>query len=196
VNFLRQRPDVRSSALDAVVKTGASSVGFHRQAALTRRALSATQRQIVQVCELSVQQLGLSRSVGQIFGVIYCSPRPLAFGDVAGILDISKGSVSQGLRFLRELGAIKLVEVSGDRRELYAAEIELRSLIAEVLQTRLREPLESGSARLRALTKQLKASDEPDREFLNQRLASLQAWHRKALLILPLIQRILGPDRG
>jgi hypothetical protein len=64
------------------------------------------------------------------------------------------------------------------------------------LQTRLREPLEAGSVRLKKLKKQLRFSTEPDRAFLRQRLDSLHTWHRKALLILPLVQRFLGSSRG
>jgi DNA-binding transcriptional regulator GbsR (MarR family) len=119
----------------------------------------------------------------------------MAFADVAANLELSNGSVSQGLRFLREFGAIKLVKVPGDRRELFAAETELRRLLVAALQTRLREPLESGSERLKAIKKRLRSSTEPDREFLSQRLDGLQSWHRKALLILPLVQRFLGSAR-
>jgi DNA-binding transcriptional regulator GbsR (MarR family) len=161
-----------------------------------RRRLTTTQQEIVQVCEAAVVQCGFSRSVGQIFGVVYCSPMPVAFADVATCLELSKGSVSQGLRFLREFGAIKVVSVPDDRRELFASETKLRRLLVGALQTRLRVPLESGSERLKALKKKLRRSTEPDREFLTQRLDSLHTWHRKALLILPLVQRFLGSDRG
>jgi len=161
-----------------------------------RRRLSVTQQEIVQVCEAVVQQFGFPRSVGQIFGVLYGSPQPLAFADVAASLDISSGSVSQGLRFLREFGAIKVVSDPGDRRELFTAETELRRLLVGALQTRLRLPLESGAARLKVLKKQLRGSGEPDRAFLTQRIGSLQTWHRKALLILPLVQSSFGPDSG
>jgi len=167
-----------------------------RTARKATRRLSATQRDIVLVCEAAVQQFGFSRSVGQIFGVVYCSSAPLAFADVVASLELSNGSVSQGLCYLREFGAIQLVKVSGDRRELYAAETELRRLLVSALQARLRVPLESGSARLKVIKKRLRNSNEPDREFLSQRLESLQTWHRKALLILPLVQRFLGSDRG
>jgi len=182
----------------SVALSGATADGLPGRAArrTPRRLLSAAQREIIQVCEAAVLQFGFSRSVGQIFGVIYCSPDPLAFADVAARLELSNGSVSQGLRFLREFGAIKLITVPGDRRELFAAETELRRLLVTALQTRLRVPLESGSERLKALKKRLRTSTEPDREFLSQRLDSLHTWHRKALLILPLVQRFLGSDRG
>jgi len=198
VSFLRQsnRPN-RTNARAVASATAAAEDLSDRPARKTpRRRLSAAQREIIQVCEAAVLQFGFSRSVGQIFGVIYCSPDPLAFADVAARLELSNGSVSQGLRFLREFGAIKLITVPGDRRELFAAETELRRLLVTALQTRLRVPLESGSERLKALKKRLRTSTEPDREFLSQRLDSLHTWHRKALLILPLVQRFLGSDRG
>lgn len=166
-----------------------------RSERLDRRRLSTTQREIVRVCADAVQQLGLSRSTGQIFGVIYSSPRPLAFADVVASLELSKGSVSMGLRFLRELGAIRLVAVPGDRRELFVAETELRRLLAGVVQTRLRAPLESGAQRLKAIQRRFAASDEPDRDFIEQRLASLRSWHGKALFFLPLVQKFIG-SRG
>jgi len=156
------------------------------------RKLSETQEEIVSVCADVVQQLGLSRSMGQIFGVIYCSPRPLAFTDVTAALPLSKGSVSQGLRFLRELGAIKVVEVDGDWREHFVAETKLRRLLSGVLETRLRAPLKSSVVRLRAIERKLARSDVPDRDFLQQRLGSLQTWHRKTLYFLPLLQKFLG----
>jgi DNA-binding transcriptional regulator GbsR (MarR family) len=158
--------------------------------------LSFGQQAIVDVCAEAVQQLGLSRSVGQIYGVIYGSPDPLSFADVVACLGLSKGSVSQGLRFLRELGAVKRVAKPGDRREYFVPVTELRRLIAGVLQTRMRAPLRSGVDRLRTIERQLAASDEPHSEFLQQRISGLQSWHRKALFVLPLIQGLLGPGRG
>jgi hypothetical protein len=53
--------------------------------------------------------LSLPRSIGQIYGVLYASPEPLRFSDIIKHLNISKGSVSQGLQLLRSLGAVVLV---------------------------------------------------------------------------------------
>ena len=155
-------------------------------------ALTPVRSEIVELCADAVQQLGLPRSVGQIFGVIYGSPRPLAFADVVAHLGISNGSASQGLRFLRELGAVRVVDDPTDRRELFVAETELRRLLGGVLQHRFRTPLEAGAERLKTLDARLTTADEADREFLEQRIESLRTWHRKALHLLPLLQSFLG----
>lgn len=58
----------------------------------------------------AVQVFGVPKSVGQIYGLLFASPEPLSFSDIAGCLAISKGSASQGLQLLRSLGAIKVVD--------------------------------------------------------------------------------------
>ena len=129
--------------------------------------------------------------------MIYSSPQPLAFADVVALLGISAGSASQGLRFLRELGAVLPVDDPEGRRERFVAETELRRLLGGVLSHRLRDPLEAGAERLAQLEARLEASgDEPDREFLQQRLDSLRTWHRKALTFLPLLQTFLRTGKG
>jgi HTH-type transcriptional regulator, glycine betaine synthesis regulator len=157
---------------------------------------SLAKNEIVEICADAVQQFGLARSVGQIFGAIYVSPHPLAFADVLAALNLSKGSVSQGLRFLRELGAIKRFEIADDGREYFVPETEIRRLLSALLQARVRAPLESGGRRLERLQRVVIATEDPDRDFLRQRLSSLQAWHRNALFALPLIQRFLGRRLG
>ena len=189
------RPAAGANARPALPAT-ANSVG----AALTAfpadakgpHGLSPVQIEIVEFCAEAAQQLGFSLSVGQIFGVIYAAPRPLVFADVVGFLGVSNGSASQGLRLLRELGAIKLVAIAGDRREHFVAETELRRLLRRLLEARLHPPLESGARRLKTLRQLVDTTTGADATFLRQRVDSLEAWHRKALLFLPLLGSALG----
>lgn len=51
--------------------------------------------------------LGLPKSMGEIYGFVFAAAEPPSFADIEQKLGLSKGSVSQGLRALRELGAIK-----------------------------------------------------------------------------------------
>ena len=44
--------------------------------------------------------MGIPKSVAMIYGVLFGSSEPLSFSDIESKLDISKGSVSQGLRLL------------------------------------------------------------------------------------------------
>ena len=69
----------------------------------------------------AAEMLGLPKSVAAIYAVIFASPRPLSFADVETRLQLSKGSVSQGLRFLRQIGAIRAAE-GGERRGVRSEE--------------------------------------------------------------------------
>ncbi len=59
----------------------------------------------------SAMLLGIPKSVAAIYGICFASPEPLSFSEINERLDISSGSISQGLRVLREVGALKVAQV-------------------------------------------------------------------------------------
>jgi hypothetical protein len=71
--------------------------------------------------------LGIPKSIGQIYGVLYASATPLSFSDIVGRLEISKGSVSQGLQLLRSLGAINVADFGEAKGEGLRAKSQERS---------------------------------------------------------------------
>jgi DNA-binding transcriptional regulator GbsR (MarR family) len=65
--------------------------------------------------------LGLPRSVGEIYGVLYFAENPLSMDEISSRLKISMGSTSQGLKTLRSLKAIRTSYVQGgSKRSLYS----------------------------------------------------------------------------
>ena len=86
----------------------------------------------VEVIHLFVQfagALGQPRSVAELYGLLFASPEPLAMDALIERLNMSKGSASQGLKYLQDLGAVRTVYVAGDRRTHYEAVAELRKLV-------------------------------------------------------------------
>ena len=67
------------------------------------------------------------------------------------LLKISKGSASQGLRALRQLGAVSSVFEPGDRKERFVAEIRLRKLVGGFLREQADPHFEKGIARLKQI---------------------------------------------
>ena len=88
------------------------------------------------------QLIGLPRSTGQIYGLLYLSPGALSLDDVVELLGISKASASTGTRQLASLRAIRQVWVQGDRRDHFEAVPDIGSLLrigyTEFLQPRLK----------------------------------------------------------
>lgn len=168
------------------------------------------------------QVLGVPRSLGEIYGLLFATPQPLAFQDIADRLNLSKGSVSQGLRFLRTVGAIQPVVVAGDRREFFEPVVELRALVGGFLRERLNPQLETWGTRAKALKiehfersetgnsglssqvsgfsavsglrSQVSAAtlDAAGRKVLSGRIDKLKTWQKRANTVLPMIGKMLG----
>lgn len=113
--------------------------------------LSPGEAQVIAIFVKMAQTLGAPRSLGEIYGLLFATPCPLSFQDIHDRLDLSKGSVSQGLRFLRTLGAIQSVAVEGDRREYFEPVVELRALVGGFLRERINPQLEEWGMRAKAV---------------------------------------------
>src|ERR1700729_2801704 len=95
----------------------------------------------------SVQALGLPRSIGEIYGFLFAQPRPQPMEILIRRLGISVGSASQGLKFLKNIGAVKMTLHPGDRREFFSAQTELRKLVVGLIKERIQPHLDNGEAR-------------------------------------------------
>jgi DNA-binding transcriptional regulator GbsR (MarR family) len=135
--------------------------------------------------------LGVPKSVAAIYGVVFASPQPLSFSDVEVRLDISKGSISQGIRVLREMGALKEDSNSEDRTTRFVPDLELRKVAQRFLDTRLKPQLTAGSERLTHLKDTVPTTDEVSEATLRKRLKSLEDWQDRARTLMPLVKAVL-----
>lgn len=154
--------------------------------------LAAAEAEFIAIFVRLAETLSVPRSMGEIYGLLFCSERPLSFEEVGRRLRISAGSVSQGLRFLREIGAVKVVYLPGERRDFFVAETSLRRLAAGFLSEKLGPHLEGGRERMAALETRLGGLPEGSGGHLLARLHLLQNWHRQGSGLLPLINQFLG----
>lgn len=134
--------------------------------------------------------LGTPKSVAAIYGIIFASPEPLSFAHIEERLNISKGSVSQGLRMLRDVGAVQEVSGPHDKAELFEPDTELRRMIERFLDTRVKSELQDGAKRLTNL-KVAAARLTGDTKVLQQRVKKLQTWHDRARALLPFARTFL-----
>ncbi len=137
------------------------------------------------------QIIGVPKSVGEIYGLLWVSPAPVPMDVLATRLSLSKGSVSQGLAVLRNLAAIKTVYIAGDRRDHFEATAQLSKIAEAFFRDTLMPRLENAGtrlARLRSLAADLPA---PERRAAIDRVASLKFWHDKARGFLPFLVKFL-----
>ena len=81
--------------------------------------------------------LGVPRSIGQLYGLLFMGARALTAQDCVEALGISRSSAGQSLKVLKELGAIKSHFKTGDRSERFIIEPDLGVFLAKILDGRL-----------------------------------------------------------
>jgi DNA-binding transcriptional regulator GbsR (MarR family) len=138
----------------------------------------------------------LPKSIGAIYGLLFASPEPIGFEECMERLGISKGSTSNGLRFLQRVGAIKPIHGVGNRRTVYTAETSLRRLVIGLLNDIVVPHLKVSGEQLGRMREELKISNgelsPADRKVLEERLKLLDAWSRKGRMLLPVLERFLA----
>ena len=158
-----------------------------------QHALDPLERQVVDFFVDAVRVLGLPRSIGEIYGLLFISQSALSLDDLVRRLGISKGSASQGLRMLKSLGAVRGVDGGADRRTYYQPAIELKRLAGGFIREQIRPHLESGQTKISRLAKTTQDLDDPIRkQFLSERVDRLESWLRSSGRVLPVLQKLLG----
>jgi len=159
--------------------------------------LTLFEQRVTEVFVRIADIMGIPKSVGEIYGLLFASAKPLSFQDIIDRLRISKGSASQGLRLLRANGAIKLVYIPGDRRDYFVPETELRALVSGFLREKVQPHLESGSARIEMLEELVRsverdAGETEDTAAIRSRVEKLKSWQKKAKALVPIITKLFG----
>ena len=140
----------------------------------------------------AVKVLGMPKSIGEIYGLLFVSPEALPLDRLCQRLNMSKGSASQGLKVLRAFGAVKSVYQPGDRRDHFTAELELKRLAAGFMREQIQPRLTHGEERLSQLAGFSRSlPDTADGAFQRERLQKLERWSLRSREILPLLAGLL-----
>jgi len=134
--------------------------------------------------------LGLPRSVGEIYGLLYFSEISLTMDVIASRLEISIGSASQGLRTLKSLKAIRSTYVPGDRRDHYSAETEFKRLFSSFIKDEIMPHLESAKDRIHRMEKILQQNKD-NKDFHQIRLEKLKKLTKTGSRLLPALTGLL-----
>ena len=163
--------------------------------ALVTEGLDSVESEFVRFFVQIATTLNLPRSVGEIFGFLFAADEPKPFDEVVSRLGISKGSASHGLKFLTKIGAISLVYIPRDRRTFYEAETKMRTLFSSALNESVRPHLEGNARLIAGIEERINAGADglgERAEHYHHRASSLRGWNDKALLLLPLLDKLFS----
>ena len=158
--------------------------------------LARTEDEMIEACGRFAQSLGVARSVGEIYGLLYMAAKPLNFEEIAGALSLSKASVSTGTRQLMALGCIRKVWRREERKEYFEAEQEIGTLVRSAYEKIFKARLQNAEEHLNEMLACLEADkakyDPADFRLKHQRLKKLLKVQSRIRKVLPFVDKILG----
>ena len=92
---------------------------------------------------------GINRTVGQIYALLFVSPRPLNADEITEALLVSRSNVSMGLKELQSWRLVKLSHQPGDRRDYYSAPDDVWQIFKILAEERQRREVDPTLSMLR-----------------------------------------------
>ena len=162
--------------------------------------LATARRKFIEAGGHTTQSFGLGRILGQIYALLYLSPRPLCLDEIAEELSVSKASVSTTVRQLQSWSAVQRVWIKGDRKDYYEAETDFKAVLVNGLLAQMRKKVDTAGMQLAVVEEtlgevleNLDGEERQDIETVVQRLQKAKKFHSNVnnLLNNPLINHLL-----
>ena len=157
----------------------------------TASRITPAEREVVEFFVHIGRYLSLPRSVGEIYGILFATGGTMTLDELVRRLGISKGSASQGLRLLRGVGAVRVSYRPGDRKDHYAAEVELPNLLRGFMRDQLSVRMNHANERLVRLLDVVEDPSNGAPDGLTDRVERLASWQKKAKRLVPLVSTFL-----
>jgi DNA-binding transcriptional regulator GbsR (MarR family) len=135
--------------------------------------------------------LGWPKSVGEIYGLLFVSAQPLAMDDIMVRTGMSLGAASQGLKLLREFGAVRTVYTPGARKDHYVASGELSRFATSYIEEELLPRMRTAQERIERMERMMHSMSEADRQLPAERIDRLKYWLGKGQKVVPWLVRFL-----
>lgn len=81
--------------------------------------VSNARQRVIESVARNMHLYGVSPSIGRIYGILYFENRPMTLDELKEELEMSKTSMSTGVRSLVELNMVEKVWRKGERKDLY-----------------------------------------------------------------------------
>lgn len=116
---------------------------------------------------------GMTRTVGQIYALLFVSPRPLCADDIVAALEISRSNVSMSLRELQSWNLLVMKPRHGDRREFFTTPDDVWEILRILAEERRRREITPTLATLDTLL--ARHADTDDERFAQLRMEQMHA---------------------
>ncbi|KHE72789.1 GbsR/MarR family transcriptional regulator [Halobacillus sp. BBL2006] len=102
-----------------------------------------TIEQFIQVIAKNMNLYGVTPSIGRLYGVLYFSEEPMTLDDMREALEMSKTSMSTGVRALSDMKMVEPSFKKGVRKDLYKSEEDWYKSFTSLFGSRWRHHTET-----------------------------------------------------
>ncbi len=136
-----------------------------------------------------VASLGINRVAGQLYMLLFFSPKALSLDDMTKALKVSKGHVSTNIRALERWQAVRKLWVKGTRKDYYEANTDTINIISTQLKYGLNKRINEFDLVIDHVKIKMKNLDSGDiskdeSAYIYNRLKQVEDMHKKVSNVL------------
>ncbi|MFD1017747.1 GbsR/MarR family transcriptional regulator [Thalassobacillus hwangdonensis] len=127
----------------------------------------------IQVVAKNMSLYGVNPSIGRLYGVLYFAEEPMTLDDMRDALEMSKTSMSTGVRALSDMKMVEPAFKKGVRKDLYKSEEDWYKSFTTLFGSRWRHHTETNIEEAEETIQELESiASETDDETLKTRIES------------------------
>ncbi|WP_026569114.1 MULTISPECIES: GbsR/MarR family transcriptional regulator [Sediminibacillus] len=132
-----------------------------------------TIEKFIQVIAKNMNLYGITSSVGRLYGALYFAEEPMTLDDMRDALEMSKTSMSTGVRSLSEMKMVQPAYKKGVRKDLYKSEEDWYKSFTSLFGNRWRHHTETNIEEAEEAIHELEQIHaQTDDDHLKQKIAS------------------------
>ncbi|WP_172197627.1 GbsR/MarR family transcriptional regulator [Saccharibacillus qingshengii] len=126
-------------------------------------AVQRIRKRVIEVVGRNMELYGVTLSTGHLYGLLFFADKPMTLDEMGHEMQMSKTSMSTGVRTLLDLKMVNKVWEKGSRKDLYEVEYDWYQTFTDYFATQWRRAVESNMQALRRAMKEIeRLAEEPD----------------------------------
>jgi DNA-binding transcriptional regulator GbsR (MarR family) len=132
---------------------------------------------------------GINRTMAQIHALLYLSERPLHAEEICEALELARSNVSVSLRELQGWGIVKLVHLSGDRRDHFESMKDVFEMFRVIANERRRREVDPTLKLIEDCLEDA-GKEKKGEEYVRARLTSMKEFFELATTFANQLERL------
>jgi len=112
-------------------------------------AIQKARKRVIEAIGKNMDLYGVTMSVGPLYGLLFFADKAMTLDEMGKEMEMSKTSMSNGIRTLRDLKMVHKVWAKGARKDLYEAETDWYQTFTDYFAIKWRVAVESNVLALR-----------------------------------------------